>query len=204
MPCLLLPPWLLLSLPPFASATSPIRYPRPLLSPLWLPSVHATPTPPRRRQRPPPSSLASPFVACSHPPPPSSSLLCLSTLSLLFLLRSSSPSVSRVSFSFSSTSSHHHRPVEKLTRVAGQRIRNYDLSRRRDYLLSRRLWNPSRALHPHRVRSTASNCRFPLALFPFLSFSVCALRTPMRRLGVFLVNLSRTPIMRGVRTLVSI
>lgn len=34
--------------------------------------------------------------------------------------------------------------VEKLTRPAGQRIRNYDLSRRRDYLLSRRLWNPGR------------------------------------------------------------
>lgn len=34
--------------------------------------------------------------------------------------------------------------VEKLTRLAGQRIRNYDLSRRRDCLLSRRLWNPGR------------------------------------------------------------
>ena len=32
----------------------------------------------------------------------------------------------------------------KLTRLAGQRIRNYDLSRRRNCLLSRRLWNPGR------------------------------------------------------------
>lgn len=38
--------------------------------------------------------------------------------------------------------------VEKLTRLAGQRIRNYDLSRRRDYLLSRRLWNPRRYFSP--------------------------------------------------------
>jgi len=46
-------------------------------------------------------------------------------------------SVPRVSVSFSSTFNHPvATPVEKLTLVAGQRIRNYDLSRWRDYLLS--------------------------------------------------------------------
>lgn len=48
----------------------------------------------------------------------------------------SAPSLAVVSFSFSSTPNHRRvvTPVEKLTRVAGQRIRNYDLSRWRDYL----------------------------------------------------------------------
>lgn len=51
--------------------------------------------------------------------------------------------ISRISFPRRSPSipSHRRDSVEKLTRVVGQRIRNYDLSRRRDYLLSRRLWN---------------------------------------------------------------
>lgn len=48
--------------------------------------------------------------------------------------------------------------MEKLTRVVGQRIRNYDLSRRRDYLLSRRLWNPGPSLRPRRVRTYDRIC----------------------------------------------
>lgn len=53
-----------------------------------------------------------------------------------------SPFISRVSFPCPSIPSHRRDSVEKLTRVVGQRIRNYDLSRRRDYPLLRRLWNP--------------------------------------------------------------
>lgn len=63
--------------------------------------------------------------------------------------------------------------VEKLTRLAGQRIRNYDLSRRRDYLLSRRLWNPG--------RYSCLCCNQPsasYALFIFASSTSTPLRAP--------------------------
>lgn len=55
--------------------------------------------------------------------------------------------------------------MEKLTRLAGQRIRNYDLSRRRDYLLSRRLWNPGRYSWPgQRAASLATLLSSPFFL----------------------------------------
>lgn len=57
--------------------------------------------------------------------------------------------------------------VEKLTRLAGQRIRNYDLSRRRDYLLSRRLWNPGRYSS---LRWRSHTTLFPPSFPPLLLF----------------------------------
>lgn len=57
--------------------------------------------------------------------------------------------------------------VEKLTRLAGQRIRNYDLSRRRDYLLSRRLWNPGRYSS---LRWRSHTTLFPPSFLPLLLF----------------------------------
>lgn len=70
--------------------------------------------------------------------------------------------------------------MEKLTRVAGQRIRNYDLSRRRDYLLSLVDFGKS----PR--RSLSLRLRQPPSRIPMRTGS---------RIGVFLVNLSRKPIM---------
>lgn len=75
-------------------------------------------------------------------------LQCMLHLHTTTVSSSSSPPFLAVHFSpFSfprrslSIPNHRRDSVEKLTRVVGQRIRNYDLSRRRDYLLSRRLWN---------------------------------------------------------------
>lgn len=83
-------------------------HPRPLLSTLWLPPVYVPPIHHHHVVIVIPSiSRVSPFL---------------------------SPFVSRVSFS--STPCYHRNSVEKLTRIVGQRIRNYDLSRRRDYLYS--------------------------------------------------------------------
>ena len=86
----------------------------------------------------------SPSLFCVTAPP-SLSLFSFSSSSVspLTLLSLSSPLSSQlVPLPFYCDS------VEKLTRLAGQRIRNYDLSRRRDYLLSRRLWNPGRYSSP--------------------------------------------------------
>lgn len=142
VPCLLLPP-----ATPLASATSPIRYPRPLLSPLWLPSVHAAPTPSRRRQRP----LS----------PPHRPLLLLPLLFFYALPR-------RLFLAFLSRS--HRLPATIAapwkssleSRVNEFAITIFHVDVTTYSLVGFRALAP--ALHPHRVRSTACDYRLPLAL----------------------------------------
>lgn len=85
--------------------------------------------------------------------------------------------------------------VEKLTRLAGQRIRNYDLSRRRDYLLSRRLWNPGRysSLQPLRAPASFATLFFPLRLLCVLSSSLSFLFSFLHHAPLFFSIFTRSP-----------